>query len=271
MKYFIITGTSRGIGEAIAEQLISSEHFLFCISRERNEKLLNKSKNIEYHDFDLQYIDQIEDLLNRIFDAIDISSAEGVYLINNASMISPVSFINNAMVKDITGNINVNLIAPIIFTSLFIARTENYQIEKRIINISSASAKNHHPGMSLYSAAKAGLDVFSQCVGLEQNHSKAPVGIVSIWPGMIDTNLQREARNQDKATFPSADIFEMVKENGMLTSPEETAKQIIDCLFKKDFKNGEVVDIYDYSKVQKHFEAPSEARRARSSSETGDN
>lgn len=259
MKYFIITGTSRGIGEAIAEQLISSEHYLFCISRERNEKLLSKSNNIEYIEFDLKRIEQLESLMNRIFNSIDLRNAEGVYLINNASMISPVTFINTVNVKDITVNINVNLLAPIILTSLFIAHLDNYFIEKRILNISSASVKNHHPGMSLYSAAKAGLDVFSQCVGLEQKHSKAPVGVVSIWPGMIDTNLQKEARNLDKETFPSVELFEMVKERGMLTSPGETAQKIIEFLFKKDFEHGEVVDIYDYSKVQQHFDVSSES------------
>src|SRR5690606_36380732 len=119
---------------------------------------------------------------------IDLTSAEGIYLSNNASMITPVAFIDTAKVSEITVNIKVNLLAPIILTSLFIKHTKNCLIDKRILHISSASVKNHHPGMSLYSASKAGLDVFSQCVGLEQNHSNAPVGIVSIWPGMIDTN-----------------------------------------------------------------------------------
>ncbi|MCQ6563283.1 hypothetical protein [Paenibacillus mendelii] len=86
-------------------------------------------------------------------------------------------------------------------------------------------------------------------MGLEQNHSPVPVGIVSIWPGMIDTNLQEEARNQDKTAFPSAEMFSWVKEKGMLTTPEETAKQIIDYLFKEDFEHGAVVDLYDYSKL----------------------
>ncbi|WP_339290849.1 (S)-benzoin forming benzil reductase [Paenibacillus sp. FSL E2-0201] len=253
MKYFIITGASRGIGESIAEQLVSPDHYLFCISRERNESLVSKSSNITYYEFDLNHIHLIESLMGSIFNSINVSKAEGIYLINNASMIAPVSFIDTARVDEITGNINVNLLAPIILTSMFIKHTNGHLIDKRILNISSSSAKNHHPGMSLYSAAKAGLDVFSQCVGLEQNHSKTPVGIVSIWPGMIDTNLQREARSQDKSTFPSAEIFEVVKETGMLTTAQETAQQIIEFLFKPNFEHGAIVDIYDYSKLQQHL------------------
>jgi benzil reductase ((S)-benzoin forming) len=95
-------------------------------------------------------------------------------------------------------------------------------------------------------------------VGLEQNHSKTPVGIVSIWPGMIDTNLQKEARSQDKSKFPSAEIFEVVKDTGMLTTAQETAQQIIEFLFKPNFEHGAVVDIYDYSKLQQHLSISTE-------------
>lgn len=41
MKYFIITGTSRGLGEALAYALLETGNQLFCISRTRNESLIN--------------------------------------------------------------------------------------------------------------------------------------------------------------------------------------------------------------------------------------
>ncbi|MFE4712739.1 (S)-benzoin forming benzil reductase [Paenibacillus sp. NPDC056722] len=249
MNYFIITGTSRGLGQAIAEQLISPEHYLFCISREKNNELLGKGKNIEYFEFDLNNVEHIEELMTTIISSIDTSSVKGIFLVNNAAVIAPVAFVDSCDVKDITTNITVNLLAPITLTSCFIRLTDEIDVNKRILNISSSSAKHLHPGMSLYSATKAGLDVFTQCVGLEQNTSAAPVKIVSIWPGMIDTTLQEEARSQSKASFPSAEIFSMVKERGMLTTPEETAAQIIDYLFKEDIENGEIIDIYDYSKI----------------------
>ncbi|NIK21758.1 (S)-benzoin forming benzil reductase [Paenibacillus lupini] len=248
MKHFIITGTSRGIGEAIAYQLRSSGHFLHCISRERNTALISNSENMAYYEFDLVQTDAIEALMERIFSQIDQSQVEGLYLINNASMIAPVAPIDAADSSEITRNIQVNLIAPILLTSLFIKYTRELAAEKRVLNISSASAKNLHPGMSLYSAAKAGLDVFTQSVALEQNNSNAPVKIVSIWPGMIDTSLQSEARSMDRAMLPTVELFKQVMESGMLTTPEETAKQIIAFLFKEDIEHGEVVDIYDYSK-----------------------
>lgn len=253
MKHFIITGTSRGIGEAIAYQLRSSGHLLHCISRERNTTLLSNSENMAYYEFDLGQTDALESLMERIFSQIDLPQAEGVYLINNASMIMPVAPIDAADSSEITRNIQVNLIAPILLTSLFIKHTKELSVEKRVLNISSASAKNHHPGMSLYSAAKAGLDVFTQCVALEQNNTQTPVKVVSIWPGMIDTGLQREARSMDRTMLPTVELFKQVMDSGMLTTPEETAKQIITFLFKEDIEHGEIVDIYDYSKLHQNY------------------
>lgn len=86
-----------------------------------------------------------------------ISRERSVNLINNASVVAPVAFIDTANVNDISGNIKVNLLAPIILSSLFIKYTTKLITEKRLLNISSSSAKYHHPGMSMYSAAKAGI------------------------------------------------------------------------------------------------------------------
>jgi len=248
MKYFIITGTSRGLGEAIAKQLHAPDHYLFCLSRERNDALLNGNR--KHLAFDLNDVERIEELMEEIFNSIDRSNVDGIYLVNNAAVIAPVGFIGSVQVKEISMNITVNLLAPIILTSLFIRLTSEMNTDKRIINISSGSAQNLLPGMSVYSASKAGLDVFTQCVGLEQNTNASPVKIASIWPGMIDTSLQTEARMQDKVTFPAAELFEEAKNKGMLTTAEDTARQVVEYLLNDEFEHGAIADLYDYSKVQ---------------------
>ncbi|MCR8636065.1 (S)-benzoin forming benzil reductase [Paenibacillus radicis (ex Xue et al. 2023)] len=244
MKYFIITGTSRGLGQAIANKLVNPGHHLFCISRKRNDDLISRSMhgNIDYYEFDLNEANQIEELMQAIFSEIDPSRAEAIYLINNAAVISPLSSIEQAESRELARNLNVNLLAPMILTSLFIRFTQPLQIEKRILNVSSMSVKNHLSGMSAYSAAKAGLDVFSKCVGLEQGEGASAVKVVSVWPGIIDTSLQEEARNADKSTFASAGIFAKVHERGMLVSPEATAKKLVEFLLGESFVQGAVIE-----------------------------
>jgi benzil reductase ((S)-benzoin forming) len=96
--------------------------------------------------------------------------------------------------------------------------------------------------MSVYSASKAGLDVFSKCVGVEQGGESSSVKVVSVWPGMIDTNLQDEARNANKDSFASVETFKMIKDCGMLASPSETAEKLIELLLGNNFIQGSVVE-----------------------------
>ena len=64
LKYFIITGTSRGLGKAITEQLLQEGHTLFCISRKQSNELKTRAKdkggNLYYFSCDLQKVDDIE-------------------------------------------------------------------------------------------------------------------------------------------------------------------------------------------------------------------
>ncbi|BFT74830.1 (S)-benzoin forming benzil reductase [Paenibacillus sp. P36] len=242
MKYFIITGTSRGLGEAMAFKLISPEHHLICISRTKNDDLIAASSHLDYYEYDLQNVNQIEALMEQVFQKIDLTDADGVYLINNAAIISPFSRIEQANSQDLMDNLHINLLAPIVLTSSFIRLTQHLPLEKRILNISSASAKQLLPGMSAYSAAKAGLDAFSSCVGLEQGADSAAVKIVSVYPGMVDTSLQEQARNTSNEALATPDIFKMVKDRGMLISPNTTADKLIGLLLGHSFHQGTVVE-----------------------------
>lgn len=243
MKVFIITGTSRGLGQAIAEQLLAPDHLLISVSRNRNEELLAKSGNVRHIPHDLNQTDRLEDLMFQVFDSLDRSRLEGIYLINNAGVVSPLTNVELGDPSAITANVHINLLAPILLSSLFIRYTRDLQVEKRIINISSGSAQNVLPGMSVYCATKAGLDVFTKCIGLEQADGPGAVKIVSVWPGMIDTALQQEARSRDSSQFAAAGLFHTAKENGMLASPEQMAGKVIKLLFE-EVEQGSVVDLF---------------------------
>lgn len=242
MKYFIITGTSRGLGEALARRLLSPEHHLLCISRNRNVGLIAESEHIDYFEFDLNNIGQVDGLMRDVFNKIDESEAEAIYLVNNAAVVTPLSSIEHGSTEELTTNVHVNLLAPILLTSMFIRFSQHLRIPKRVLNISSLSSKSHLSGMSVYSAAKAGLDVFSKCVGKEQGEGTYSVKVISVWPGMIDTSLQEEARSANKDVFAASDLFSMVKDKGMLASPTTIAEKLVDLLLSDQFPQGIVVE-----------------------------
>lgn len=252
VNYYIITGTSRGLGEAIASKLISLENYLFCISRSTNERLIKQAEdmesNIEYINVDLNVIDGIEMMMSRIFNIISKSEVRSIHLINNAGVLGPIEPVGLSTSNEIIKNVNVNLIAPMLLTHLFISLTNKYKIEKRIINISSGAGTHPYFGWSSYCSTKAGLDLFTQCTGLEQsNNTDSPVTICSIHPGVIDTEMQVEIRNTDKNNFMDLEQFISFKEEGILQPPESVADVVIHLLKEdKESIQGKVLDIKQF-------------------------
>lgn len=252
MNFYIVTGTSRGLGEAIASKLISPENYLFCISRSTNESLIKQSEDmkskVEYINVDLNEIEGIDTMMSRIFNVINESEVHSIHLINNAGVLGPIEPVGLSSSNEIIKNVNVNLIAPMLLTNLFISHTNKYNVDKRIINISSGAGKHPYFGWSSYCSTKAGLDLFTQCTGLEQsNNTESPVTICSIHPGVIDTEMQVEIRNTDKNNFVDLEQFIAFKEEGILQTPDSVADVVIKLLEEdKEFIQGKVLDIKQF-------------------------
>lgn len=83
--------------------------------------------------------------------------------------------------------------------------------------------------------------MFTKVMGLEQQRKPHPLRIASIWPGMIETSMQTEVRNQPIEAFESAGVFINAKNGGMLTSPTYTAEKLVELLFGEAFPQGDVV------------------------------
>ena len=237
MNYIIITGTSKGLGESIAKNLIKPNNHLFCISRSKNVELIEyaRSQNIllDYFQHDLNDIDDIENLIENIFLKVDNKNAISIVLINNAGILNPIKPIDRCDSNEIIANINTNLIAPMLLTSFFIKKTNDFKIDKRIINISSGAGNKPYYGWSNYCASKAGINIFSSCINLEQKNQQYPTKIISVDPGIIDTNMQAEIRKTKKEYFKDVERFIVYKQSNQLESPNCVAKRILKLLDEK--------------------------------------
>lgn len=238
MKAYIITGVSKGIGLELAKQLIGEEHFVVGIAR--TECDLDGMKFIQS---DLSKTEKLESLINEIIDSAPQNIGSFI-LINNAGMVDPIGSIGSVSAEEMTKAIAVNLTAPMIISNTFIAKLKGFKGSKRIVNISSGAGRNAYEGWGTYCATKAGLDHFSRVVALEQLNAKYPVEIVSIAPGIIDTGMQEAIRASNEEAFPLLERFIDYKEQGVLSSPEQTAQKLISFMENKDFNEvGPIVDI----------------------------
>ena len=238
MKAYIITGVSKGIGHELAKQLIGAEHFVVGIAR--TECDLDGMKFIQS---DLSKTENLESLMNEIIKSAP-RNIGSFTLINNAGMVDPIGLIGSVSAEEMTKAIAVNLTAPMIISNTFISKLKGFEGSKRIVNISSGAGRNAYEGWGTYCATKAGLDHFSRVVALEQLNAKHPVEIVSIAPGIIDTGMQEAIRASNEEAFPLLERFIDYKEQGLLSSPEQTAQKLISFIENKDFKDvGPIVDI----------------------------
>lgn len=242
MNYFIITGASRGIGAGIAKELLAQGHKVIGISRSENQELTH----LIQHSVDLSNTETLESTFSEILQSIDLEKVSGIFLINNAGLLAPMMPIQKASGSEITKHINVNVIAPMILSSVFIRELADLNIRKRILNISSGAGKNPYFGWAAYCTSKAGIDMFSRTVAVEQKEIENPVEVVSFAPGVVDTEMQSEIRSTDETDFTNLPRFKEMHEAGALQDTETVGKFIADYLQSDRFEDGGVVDIRDF-------------------------
>ncbi|MFW6351235.1 MAG: (S)-benzoin forming benzil reductase [Bacteroidota bacterium] len=249
MKHVILTGHSKGLGEGMALSLLTNNIHLHGVSRTDNDELMKLGKaNAAGYDFyacDLSKTDTIPMVMEQIFKNIDADNAEGIYLVNNAGLITPIGRLETLDPAEIDQHLRVNLLAPIYLIREFIKHTENMNTEKRVLNISSGAAQNPYHGWSIYCTGKSGMDMFTQTVAIEQKDHEYPVKLMAIAPGIIDTSMQTTIRSTTDEQFVLRSKFVELKETGQLVEPTVAGKKLSEILLGDSFRNGEIWDIRD--------------------------
>lgn len=241
MNILIITGGSKGIGKAIAKKYASKNYKVYSLSRSTV-----KLENITQISVDLSNLKETESSFKMLLTEFNIEQISSITLINNAGRIGKISSLENLKTEDIAKTIQLNTITPLVLSSLFISILEKTNCKKQIINISSGAAKTPYQGWSVYCTSKAGIDMMTKTIANEQIAIKNSVKCVSIYPGVVDTNMQTDIRNTQKKDFSSLQRFKDLKENNELYSAEFVAEKIYKIDTKNQLKSGDIVDLRSF-------------------------
>jgi len=219
MNLFIVTGATRGLGEALAHQIAaSSSNRLVTIGRAAASET-----NIQADFADAAAVERAGDELERRIAGAPFDRA---VLINNAGVVGPVGPLEKLEAGELQRNLEVNLVAPIQLMRRFLAATERIAL-RRVINISSGAGRRPVFGWSAYCAAKAGLDMASRVVALEAEARGLAVEVVSLAPGVIDTGMQATVRAMEAADFADVERFRAMKAEGVLRPADAVAADIL--------------------------------------------
>ena len=218
----ILTGASRGMGLAMAEQLLAPGHTLLCISRQANPTLAERAQARG-----AQRMQWTEDL----------AQAEAV--------IPPIAPLSLSDPAELAHALRVGLEAPMMLSAAFLSATGHWPATRKILNISSGLGRRAMASQSAYCAAKAGMDHFTRCLALDEALKPRGAKVCSLAPGVIDTDMQVQLRSADDALFPDRKGFAGLHQGGQLTSPDEAAGRVLAYLARADFGQNPVADVRD--------------------------
>lgn len=248
----ILTGASRGLGLAMARQLLAPGLVLLCLSRNGGEDLAElavaRRATLLHWPVDLAEPAPVADRLARWLGQLDAPSIASATLINNAGVIPRIAPLANCPPGELAQALRVGLEAPMQLTAAFLHATRawvdsGWQGPRKVLNISSGLGRRPMAAQAPYCAAKAGMDHFTRCCALEEAQYPQGARLVSLAPGVVDTDMQGHLRAGDPGAFPDLQRFLDLKDRGLLSSPDEAASQVLGWLHRPDFGQEAVADV----------------------------
>lgn len=220
----IITGTSRGIGKAVAEQYLAQGKRVVGISR---------SCSIEHP----LYTHLVCDLSsNEAVAALQLPIADKpVIFIHNAGMLGQVNRFSDTAQPDAGEVMQVNYTSGTVLLHHLMKQLKPKQQFTGVF-VSSGAGKRPIPSWAAYCASKAAVDLFLQTVQAEEDEKSNGNGdsqvastlrVYAFSPGVVDTAMQADIRSTNEHHFSSSERFHSLHQNGELKSPEEVAEKII--------------------------------------------
>jgi len=243
----ILTGASKGMGQAMARQLLQANVRLLCISRNTDDSLTKAAEKhgtfLEQWSADLSDGAGVAARLSTWLSALDSSQLKNATLINNAGVIGPLAPTQDNDPLQLAYALRVGLEAPIQLCAAFLSATQHWTAQRKVLNISSGLGRRPMASSAAYCAAKAGMDHFTRCVALEEALRLQGAKVCSLAPGVIDTNMQTDLRSADPLAFPDQGNFAGLHAQGQLTSPEDAAQRVLAYLERADFGSQAVADV----------------------------
>jgi len=239
---YIITGSSKGIGKALVEQLLAkNENQVIGIARSQQELVHPRFLALALD------LSDMGEILKNLDKMIPEGEFEKVVLVNNAGIIGPIEHLGKLDPKSIHQVFMLNTIAPAILMNTFVRKYGSLkEVERLIINISSGAAKKAIDGWACYSASKSAINMLSEAGAVEAALDKTGIRIFSVAPGVVDTDMQAEIRTADVKAFSTLSKFVGLKENQQLSSPMHTASKIMELMDNPSRFEGVQQDVREY-------------------------
>ena len=225
----IVTGTSTGIGEAVARQLLERRWDVIGVARRPSPISHAAYRHVA---FDLAMVAQDpEPLEAALMTHMGGSAPHRVGLVNNAAAPEGLMPLANLDPRQLARVYAVNAVAPLWLMG-FAVRALPADAALRIVNVSSGAGTNGLPGLAAYGSSKAALRLAGMSLAREWDTATPSkvlrdAAILSYEPGVVDTDMQRYARSRSPEEFPWVQMFLDFARRGIAVPADRPARDII--------------------------------------------
>ncbi|MDQ1308109.1 MAG: hypothetical protein QG671_3943 [Actinomycetota bacterium] len=202
----VITGSSRGIGQALARLFVADGREVIGISRSGPQSSPNSTTRtddgVRALSADLGRIDEIERVVGVV---ADICAQEGrgiSYLVNNAGALGHLGPLGDHAVADLERLMALHVYAPM---RLVTGQLDSFHEGARVLNIASRAGHIPIAGVGAYCISKHAEVALTGVLRLELGHRGILLGTAI--PGEVDTRMQQELRSPNPADFALAEFF----------------------------------------------------------------
>ena len=194
-NYALITGSTSGIGKALAEKFAQEKHHLVLVSKVSKLEELNRQADLLINQYGIKVFVvgadlEKEDAAMIIYETVKQSGINVQYLVNNAGFGVYGPFLTTDLAKEME-MISVHMISTTKMIKLFLPDMVQNGFG-RILNVSSTAAYMPVCKMSVYAATKAYLFSLSKSINLELKETG--VSITALCPGATSTAFPYKAK-----------------------------------------------------------------------------
>lgn len=196
MKTALITGASRGIGRAIAEELGKDHHILVGASKDASA-VVDKLPSAEPFEVDLRDEKAIVEAARRI---------ENVDVVVHAAGVLHKAPFDELDAEQWRETMDINVLAPVILTRELLPALRRSR--GLIITINSGAGFHGVEENTAYCASKFALRGFTDALRLEE---KGKIRVTSIHPGRTDTDMLADPKHGDRPKMDPVNVARAVR------------------------------------------------------------
>jgi len=228
-----VTGTSSGIGEALARELLRRGWRVVGAARRAAPIADSRYTHLQLDLGDLANLGAVLD--TQLAPLVTDQSVTRLGLVNNAALeglLGPVSRLDATALPRIYA---VNTAAPVLLMGWFQRHARPGQ-PLRIVNVSTGAAVTPFPGLGAYGNTKSALRMAGMIFATElevadsEAAGRPDTSILSYEPGLVDTPMQAAVRSSSIETLPIVQQFKEWAATGALVPPALPAREIADYL-----------------------------------------